>query len=169
MRTADGKTHAILIDHAGNFLRHGEQIMDIFENGISELDDGAEKSAPEKSIKEKEACKCPKCQAFWQSSSDTCSACGYTRPQRSKIQQVSGTVEEFERKTIEKTERQSFYSQLLGLAQACGYAEGWAAHKFKEKFDVFPSGLAKTPVECGPKVASYVRSRQIAWGKRCTA
>lgn len=169
MRPDEGKPDCILIDHAGNHLRHGDQIFDIYENGIHTLDDGAEKPAKEKSIKEKEACKCPKCQALWRGATDTCGQCGYVRPSRSKIQQVSGTVEEFERKTIEKTERQSFYSQLLGLAQARGYAEGWAAHKFKEKFDVFPSGLAKTPVECGPKVASYVRSRQIAWGKRRTA
>ncbi len=166
MRTAEGKTHAILIDHAGNFLRHGEQIMQIFEEGINDLDDGAEKSAKEKSIKEKEACKCPNCSAFLKG--DSC-PCGWVRPMRSKVQQVAGTVEEFARKTIEKTERQDFYSQLLGLAQARGYVEGWAAHKFKEKFDVFPSGLAKNPTECGPKVANYVRSRQIAWGKRRTA
>jgi DNA repair protein RadD len=165
MRTAAGKIAAILIDHAGNFLRHGEQIFDIFENGIHELDDGAEKPAKEKTIKEKEACKCPKCQALWRGATDTCSQCGYVRPSRSKVQQVSGTVEEFARSKIERAERQSFYSQLLGLAQDRGYADGWAAHKFKEKFDVFPNGLAKTPEPCGPKVASYVRSRQISWAK----
>jgi DNA repair protein RadD len=166
MRSAKGKTHCILIDHAGNFFRHGEQIFEILENGIKELDDGAEKSAKEKSMKEKEACKCPKCSAFLRG--DSC-PCGWVRQMRSKVQQVAGTVEEFERSAIAKAERQDFYSQLLGYAESSGYAPGWAAHKFKEKFDSFPDGLKKTPVECGPKVASYVRSRQIAWGNRKTA
>ena len=48
MRTAPGKESAVLIDHAGNFLRHGDQIMQIFEDGIHALDDGAEKPAKEK-------------------------------------------------------------------------------------------------------------------------
>lgn len=166
MRTAEGKAHAILIDHAGNFLRHGDQIMQIFEDGIHELDDGAEKPAKEKSIKEKEACKCPECSALLRS--DSCS-CGWVRPVRSKVENVPGAVEEFARKAIEKTERQDFYSQLLGLAKERGYADGWAAHKFKDKFDSFPDGLKKTPAQCGPKVANYVRSKQIAWANRRTA
>lgn len=170
MRTAPGKDAAILIDHAGNFLRHGDQIFDIFENGITELNDDAEKPAKEKTLKEKEACKCPKCQALWRGATDTCSQCGYIRPSRSKVQQVAGTVEEFAAKSIARAERQDFYSQLLGLAQQRGYAEGWAAHKFKEKFESFPDGLKRTPTACGPKVAAYVKSRQIAWShKRQTA
>ena len=168
MRTAPGKESAVLIDHAGNFLRHGDQIMQIFEDGIKELDDGAEKPAKEKTKKEKEACQCPKCNALWMGATDTC-GCGYVRPTRSKVQQVAGTVEEFARAAIAKTERQDFYSQLLGLAQSRGYAEGWAAHKYKEKFETFPDGLKRTPIECGPKVAAYVKSRQIAWANRRTA
>jgi DNA repair protein RadD len=166
MRTAPGKDAAILIDHAGNFLRHGEQIFDIFENGITELDDGAEKTAKEKTIKEKEACKCPKCSALWRGATDTCGQCGYVRPSRSKVQQVAGQVSEFVRAAIAKTERQDFYSQLLGLAQSRDYSPGWAAHKFKEKFEVFPDGLKKTPTPCGPKVAAYVKSRSIAAWRR---
>ena len=169
MRTAPGKESAILIDHAGNFLRHGEQIFDIFENGITELDDGAEKPAKEKTIKEKEACKCPKCAALWRGATDTCSQCGYIRPSRSKVQQVAGTVEEFARKSIEKGERQDFYSQLLGHAESSGYPEGWAAHRFKEKFEDYPDGLKKTLAPCGPKVAAYIKSRTIAWANRRAA
>jgi DNA repair protein RadD len=169
MRTAEGKTHAILIDHAGNFIRHGDQIMAIFEDGIHELDDGAEKPAKEKTIKEKEACKCPKCSALWRGATDTCGQCGYVRPSRSKVHQVAGTVEEFARAKIEKSEKQDFYSQLLGLEKARGYKPGWAAHKYKEKFETFPDGLKKKAEPCGPKVAAYVKSRTIAWSNRRTA
>lgn len=166
MRTADGKTHAILIDHAGNFLRHGEQIMAIFEDGIHELDDGAEKPAKEKSIKEKEACTCPKCSALLRG--DSC-PCGWVRPVKSKVQQVTGVIEEFAKTKIEKAEKQDFYSQLLGMEKARGYKTGWAANNYREKFQVWPRGLNEVATECGPKVANFIRSKQIAWANRRTA
>lgn len=168
MRTAAGKLAAILIDHAGNFLRHGEQIFDIFANGIHELDDGAEKPVKEKSIKEKEACKCPKCSALWIGSGDTCASCGFTRPVRSSVQTVAGVIEELAIAKQQLAERQSFFSQLLDLAEKKGFSPGWAANTYKQKFDVFPDGLLRVPEPCGPKVAAYAKSRLIAWHRRAS-
>jgi hypothetical protein len=43
-------------------------------------------------------------------------------------------------------ERQSFFSQLIGIAEMRGYKRGWAFHKYREKFGVDPKGLSE-PME----------------------
>ena len=42
-------------------------------------------------------------------------------------------------------DKQQWYSGLLGLAQERGHSEGWAAHRFKEKFGEWPKGLHTQP------------------------
>lgn len=165
MRTAAGKTSAILIDHAGNFLRHGDQIMEIFENGIQTLDDGAEKAAKEKTKQEKEAAKCPKCSALWLGG-DCCAQCGYKRPARSSVQTTEGVIEEFSGGKVEKVVKQDWWSQLVGHAKERGFSPGWAAYKYKEKFGVWPRGLDDTPTPLTATVKAYLTSRMIAWKNR---
>jgi hypothetical protein len=46
-----------------------------------------------------------------------------------------------------------------------GYKEGWAAHKYKEKFGVFPRGLTTGIKPTTNKTASWIKSRNIAWAK----
>jgi DNA repair protein RadD len=54
----------------------------------------------------------------------------------------------------------------MGYAQTRGYSPGWAAHKFREKFDVWPNSYKDVPVmEPTPAVMSWIKSRQIAWAK----
>jgi DNA repair protein RadD len=65
-----------------------------------------------------------------------------------------------------KDEKAAFYAQLMGYAQGRGYASGWAAHKFREKFDVWPNDYRNVPpIQPTPKVLSWIKSRQIAWAK----
>ena len=40
MRPAQGKTFALVLDHANNYLRHYDDLRDFFENGVDGLDDG---------------------------------------------------------------------------------------------------------------------------------
>jgi hypothetical protein len=55
-------------------------------------------------------------------------------------------------------------AQLRGYAQTRGSSSGWAAHKFREKFDVWPNGFKDVPaMDPTPKVLSWIKSRQIAW------
>jgi hypothetical protein len=57
---------------------------------------------------------------------------------------------------------------LLHHAVSRNYSkpQGWAAHKFKEKFDVWPRGLDDFTVTPDGEVTNYIRSRQIAYAKR---
>jgi hypothetical protein len=46
---------------------------------------------------------------------------------------------------VQKDEKQSFYSELMWIAQARAYNPNWAKHKYREKFGVWPQGLDEIP------------------------
>lgn len=166
MRSHPEKQFALWLDHSGNYLRFAEDWEDIYANGVNELDDGKEKPKTEPSEKEKEAAKCPRCNAFWPGRADACACCGFIRPQRNSVTENPGELTEYApggKKLPSKGERQEFFSQLMGMAELRGYKRGWAFHKYREKFGVEPKGLSDTATEPGPAVQRWVRSRQIAW------
>lgn len=94
MRTHPSKSFATWLCHSGNYLRFQEDWEEIYNNGVHELDDAREKAKKEKTDKEKEAAKCPKCGHLWAGGSDTCIHCGYTREKRSMVESVPGEMEE---------------------------------------------------------------------------
>jgi hypothetical protein len=99
----------------------------------------------------------------------TCPACGFKAEAIDTVEVGDGELVEItERKkrgeAPSRDEKVAFYAQLMGYAQERGYATGWAAHKFREKFDVWPNDYRNVPVtEPTPKVRSWIKSRQIAW------
>jgi hypothetical protein len=64
-----------------------------------------------------------------------------------------------------RDEKQVFYSMALWLAQERGYKRGWAANKYREKFDVWPRGLMDVTCEPDQAFLNYEKSRRIAWAK----
>lgn len=169
MRPCDGKEQAIWLDHSGNYLRFRDQWDALCSDGVSELDDGAEKPKPEPSDKEKEAAKCPRCGALWPGHSDTCSHCGHVRARKSEVVEVAGEMMELgARKKAEKYSaeyKRDFYAQLLGYAEARGNNPGSAYHRYVEKFGVGPSMAKPEPQTPGLEVIQWVRSRNIAFAK----
>jgi hypothetical protein len=65
-------------------------------------------------------------------------------------------------------ENQKFYSELLYYSRMRGYKDGWAAHKYKEKFGAFPRGLSDTAKTPSFNTLSWIKSRNIAWAKART-
>jgi superfamily II DNA or RNA helicase len=170
MRPHTGKDQAIWLDHSGNFLRFKDQWDELCANGVSELDDGAEKTKPEPSDEAKEAAKCPKCGGLWNSSSDVCSHCGFVRARKNDVIAVAGEMTELS--LVPKKEKYSaefkeaFYAQLIGFAQEKGHAPGSAYHRYVEKFGVGPSMQKPAAQAPQAEVLSWIRSRQIAYAKR---
>lgn len=170
MRPHDSKDTAIWLDHSGNFLRFRDQWDDLCANGVSALDDGAEKVKPEPTDKEKEAAKCPRCNHLWNSSSDVCSHCGFVRAKKNEVVTVAGEMAELT--LIPKQEKYSaefkenFYAQLIGFALEKGHNPGSAFHRYVEKFGVQPSMAKPAAREPGPEVRNWIKSRQIAYAKR---
>lgn len=166
LRSHPNKEFALWLDHAGNYLRFRGDWDDVYSNGVSELKEGGEAAKTEPTEKEKTEAKCPKCQVLWTFKSDTCGSCGFTKVRMSTVQAVAGeltALDDSNRKTL--AENQAFYSELLYYAQAKGYKAGWAYHKYQEKFNSRPSGLASTPKQPSTKTLGWIKSRNIAFAK----
>ena len=173
MRPHEEKETAIWLDHSGNYLRFRDQWDDLCANGVTELDDGAEKTKPEPTDKEKEAAKCPACGHLWNPNSDMCFHCGHVRVMRNDVITIAGEMKELS--LVQKQEKYradykaDFYAQLLGYAAEKGHAPGSAYHRYIEKFGVGPSMQKPAPQEPGVAVRNWIKSRQIAYAKRRAA
>jgi len=60
---------------------------------------------------------------------------------------------------------QDLYSELLYYARVKGIKDGWAYHKVREKFGVFPRGLLPTSKEPSAETLKWIKSRAIAYRK----
>ena len=172
MRPFAGKEFGVVIDHAGNVLRFREDWERIYGDGVDALDDGLEKPRKEPTVKEKEAAKCPKCSHLWPGNADVCPCCGHVRERRNEVMQVAGEVIELhggDRAKASKEDKQQWYSGLLGYAESHGYKNGWAYHKYHEKWGVYPGGLRQVAQAPAPEVMSWIKSRNIAFAKRRAA
>lgn len=167
MRSYPGKEFALWLCHSGNYLGFQEDWEDVYYNGVQTIDEGREKPRKEPKQIEREQAKCPKCGTVWMGRTDTCSCCGFVRVRFSEVITTPGELKELEsgKNVADKEIKQQWYGQLLAMAKLRGYSDGWAAHKYKEKFTVWPRGLEQAEMPVSPEVARWVKSRQIAWAK----
>lgn len=86
---------------------------------------------------------------------------------KSEVVTVPGELQELTpgKGAAVKAVKQDWFSQLKTIASQRGYSDGWVAHKYREKFGVWPKGLNDAPMPVSIEVAGWVRSRQIAWAK----
>jgi superfamily II DNA or RNA helicase len=159
------KKFCVLQDHAGNWLRFIEDWDQIYEEGTKELEsDKDTKTRKEKTKDQKEQAKCPKCSALWPVGSDTCTNCGHTRQRRSLMSEMPGIIEELSAKA-KKDDKQAFWSMCQFKVKVSGWHPGRAAHLYKDKFGVWPKGLADVPSPPDMKFEKFVKSRVIAYLK----
>lgn len=128
LRPYEGKTHATILDHAGNVFRHG-----LPDDERSWTLEGREtnKKANQSDVQVRT---CGKCFAALREFITTCPHCGYVFPVVSReIQQVEGTLEEIDLEAHRKQARREQGSaqtveQLIKLGYARGYKspEKWA-------------------------------------------
>ena len=165
MRPYEGKAFGLWLDHSGNYLRFRKEWDKLFDEGVTELENGSEVAKKEPTDQEKKEAKCPACGALWVWPDRTCGECGYEKPIK-QILNVPGELTELETTKREAlSENQNFYSELLYYAKMRGYKDGWAAHKYKEKYGVYPNGLHTKPQATSSKTANWIKSKNIAWAK----
>ena len=166
MRPHQGKEFGLWLDHSGNYLRFREDWDELFTDGVKTLKEGGEKAKNEPPEKVKKESKCPKCQALWVWPDDKCGGCGFIRVRMSSVVSKPGQLEELQAASKNLSiEKQAFYSQILYYARARGFKDGWAAHKYKEKFGVWPRGLVDKSEMPTPATVSWIKSRAIAFAK----
>jgi hypothetical protein len=94
-----------------------------------------------------------------------CGECGFEKAMK-QVLNVPGELTELETTKRELlTENQKFYSELIYFSRMRGYKDGWAAHKYKERYGAYPRGLDTNPLATSSKTSSWIKSRNIAWAK----
>jgi hypothetical protein len=63
-------------------------------------------------------------------------------------------------------DKQQWYSELLEIAHERQRSEGWAAHAYREKFQVWPNHLMKVRRRASLEVKNWVKHRAIAFAHR---
>ena len=145
MRGHPGKEFAVWLDHAGNYLRFQEEWEEVFNEGVTKLEDGKEKPKKEKTDKEKEAAKCPKCGHLWAGGSDTCLHCGYTREKRSMVESVPGEMEELKSSKSTMLDKQEFWSMCQYKKLHNGWSDARCKASYHGLYGVWPKGLLDVP------------------------
>lgn len=142
LRPAPGKV-AVLLDHAGNILRHGlpDEVHDWTLDGV---DAAKKKSTPAPTVKV-----CKKCYAANRAQARECSECGQTFEIKYRtIEEVAGDLEEVDRAKLAKAAAErTWLSRAMGmrpgadreldylrdLAQKRGHKPTWAHHVWAAK------------------------------------
>ena len=172
LRPAPGKSDCIVIDHAGATFEHGFIDEPIAWTLAADRRAETPRKAARDAGQAPKLTTCPECTATrW--AHQHCTACGWRpRPKRQAVDFVDGDLGAVDRDKVVRRqeptleERIRFHAELAHIANERGYASGWIAHKFKEKFGAWPlSRTAPPPIEPRPETRSWVRSRAIAWAR----
>ena len=131
LRPYEGKSHAIILDHAGNCERHGlpdeerEWSLDDREKG-----DRTKESADSIKI-------CGKCYAAQIPGKDFCQFCGFEFEKKPReVEQVEGELEEIDIEAMRRKKKQEqgnakTLDELIALGKSRGYKPGWARRIFE--------------------------------------
>jgi len=161
MENKEDKEFALWLDHSGNYLRFREDWEDVFENGVSALDDGKEKAKKEPTEAEKKEAKCPRCEAYMPPRTDVCSCCGYVKEKRNTISVKPGEMEEL--RTMSRENKQKWWSMLQWYVQYSGKKPGWAYYTYKEKFGIEPRSLSDAAIKPDAEVHKFIEAKKRAY------
>lgn len=159
-----GDTVKLILDHSANIERLGFPDDDL----PTELDMGEEGvNSDTRDREEPQPWNCPKCHHLVPANTIMCPVCGYVARSRHEVEIKSGVLERLTNPNVsEKQQKQGVYSQLLWFAREHNYSQGWAAHKYREIFDVWPRKLSQTTEEPSQELLGWIRHKQIAYAKR---
>ena len=181
MRSHPGKEFALWLDHSGNVLRFLSETQDVFENGVSELNDGKYdgKVRKEKTEDEKKKSSCFAC--GFVHTLPICPACGVARPNRGhRIVEKSGVLRELILGTRKEkphewmADKKRVWGELCCLSyeikQNDFQAEKFALAQYRNLYGVWPQNKYSHELMQEPRneVRNKVRSNLIAYRHRMT-
>lgn len=162
LRPADGKSHALLLDHSGSTERIGHPFDDL----PLELCDGNPNKSGRQEREKPEPKPCPICKFVRPAGVHACPKCGFAPERQNDVEVRDGELQRLERrKPLKRETGQHIYSQLLGYAQNKGYRAGWAFHKYIEFTGRQPGGLRQVPATPTAEILGWIKSRNIAAAK----
>jgi DNA repair protein RadD len=165
LRTHPGKTECIIIDHGGCIDRLGF----IDDPVIWSLDgkkpawSGSPRQKPEKT-----PMTCEYCSTVF--TGPRCPTCGHeVEGYGKKIQAIRAELEELRaikdcRPTM--ADKRRWWSMLEYHRRQKLYSPGWTAHKYREKFGVWPRGMDEFPMRPDREVKNWLKYLTIKWHRR---
>jgi DNA repair protein RadD len=169
LRPIEGKPDAIIIDHAGACFTHGFA-EDPIEWTLDPDRPAKNKTHSERGEGGSRLVDCSQCGAL-RTGGEACRHCGFLpAPKPNRIEVVDGHLGlvsngSAQARVYTPLEMQQWHCQLAWIAESRNYKAGWVAHQYKTKFNVWPPRVSVVPVEPTYEVASWVKSRQIAYAK----
>jgi len=168
LRLAEGKEFCLVLDHG----RCTQELGFVTEIETDHLDDGKTKQSKRSMAYAKE---CPKCHQFRTPGKRVCENCGFEpRPQCGWIE-TDDELSQVDRCTLPKKkkheatmeEKAAWFAQLKGYAQSKLFKLGWAANKYRERFDVWPHISIEDVPPKAPSAAvlQWIKASQIRWAK----
>lgn len=129
VRAAEGKSGAIVLDHAGNHHRHGP-ITRRLEYSLG----GTVRVAVGEPLGMR---RCPACQLMCEMTATQCPECGEVfEAIAAKLQTADGDLEQFEDQSFEY--RHAWWSQVEAERQHWKFKLGWSTQKYEERFGERP-------------------------------
>lgn len=175
LRTAEGKEHAVILDHTDTTmdLTGGAGPVGIEHDRLDDRADNAKDPPAER--KAAVAKPCPACAALAMRIARVCQNCGHEFP-HTTVETADGELTELVpgqrhkaagKREYTMAEKREWFGMLLCYARRHDYADGWASHKYREKFDVWPADKRGVPViEPSWEVEQWIKYRQIVYAKR---
>jgi DNA repair protein RadD len=165
----------MILDHAGTHLRLG-----LVTNINHEcLDAGKRRKGADKKTARVEplVILCTESKAVLSPRLKTCTECRTAREAKTDIEHRDGVLVELgsghaPRYVPTISDMAAFLGELKWVAREQGYAPGWAAHKFKERFGAWPNDPRIAFASASPpslKTRGWIKSRQIAFAKGLSA
>jgi superfamily II DNA or RNA helicase len=164
LRTAEGKTDALILDHTGTTQRLGF-VTDIHHEL---LDDGRPRTGrASKPQAEHLPVKCPSCHYLKPTGVHKCPACGFAPERQSRIEAKAGELVQLRGNARKPTrpEMQKFWSGLLWFCESRGYKRGWASNQYREKFGVWPRGMHDISMPPDATCSGWVTASAIRYRK----
>ncbi len=182
-RPSDGKKEALIIDHAGSVYKHGFPQ----DSGGWELTEEVkiDKIKNERLKKEPHPVTCAECFTVY-TLKENCPNCGCRPTTQSKtVMMEEGRLYEVKREAEKKeleavlnrprehtiVQKANFYGQLKSIAIRHRYRDGWIAHKYKERYGVWPNhpSIKNAPMlEPTQDTLNFIKHNQIKFSKRRT-
>lgn len=164
LRPFTGKDRALVLDHSGTVKRLGFPTDDL----PLELDDGKPRAeAKQEERKEALPKPCPSCKFMKPAKVHACPKCGFEPERQSDVEIGDGELVKVVRgkKRITKDAKQHVWSQLLFVARNRNYSRGWASHKYRALFDVWPRDLHDVQATPTQELLNWLRSQAIRYAK----
>lgn len=165
LRTAEGKSECLVLDHADNHARLGF-VTDISHDKLLGGGDRKEPSASERG--EPMPKECPSCHALRPPKVSQCPSCGFKPERKAEGPEFEdGELVEIKpgQKKHTKAAKQLFWSMALHLDKSRFKQGRLAKALYKSKFGVWPRDLRDIPTAPDSAFMAYEHSRRIAYAK----